>query len=70
MKENSLWYNIQKRKGYTQINARVTQYLHDWILQLPQVFQSPISKNCIKLSIDSTTEKQVVPKLLLEVYVR
>ena len=36
----------------------------------PQVVQSPIVNNCLKVKIDGHTEPQLVPKLLLKVYVR
>ena len=46
------------------------KYLYDWILHHPQIVQSPISNYCIKASIDSHSETQLVPKLSLQVYVR
>ena len=36
----------------------------------PQVVQSPIVNDCLKLNIDGDTELQLVPKLLLQVSVR
>ena len=36
----------------------------------PQVVQSPIINDCLKVSIDSHTRPQIVPKLLLQVSVR
>ena len=36
----------------------------------PQVVQSPIVKDCLKVKIDGHTEPQLVPKLLLHVCVR
>ena len=36
----------------------------------PQVVQSPISNDCLKVKIDGHTEPQLVPKLLLQVSVR
>ena len=36
----------------------------------PQVVQSPIVNDCLKLNIDGHTEPQLVPKLLLQVSVR
>ena len=33
-------------------------------------FQSPISNDCLKVMFDDQTEPQLVPKLLLQVYVR
>ena len=36
----------------------------------PQVMQSPIVNDCLKLKIDGHTEPQSVPKLLLQVSVQ
>ena len=36
----------------------------------PQVVQSPIANDCLKVKIDYYTEPQLVPKLLLQVSVR
>ena len=35
----------------------------------PQVFQSPISNDCLKVLLDDQIEPQLVPKLLLQVSV-
>ena len=36
----------------------------------PQVVQSPIFNDCLKVNIDGHTEPKIVPKLLLQVSVR
>ena len=36
----------------------------------PQVLQSPIANDCLKVKIDGYTEPQIVPKLLLQMSVR
>ena len=36
----------------------------------PQVVQSPIANDCLKMKIDCYTEPQLVPKLLLQVSIR
>ena len=36
----------------------------------PQVVQSPIFNDCMKVKIDGHTEPQLVPKILLQVSVR
>ena len=36
----------------------------------PQVLQSKIVNYCLKVKVDGPTEPQLVPKLLLQVYVR
>ena len=40
------------------------------ITRHPQVFQSPIFNDCLKVIFDHQIEPQLVPKLLLQVYVR
>ena len=44
--------------------------MYSWITRHPQVFQSPISNDFLKVMFDDQTEPQLVPKLLLEVSVR
>ena len=44
--------------------------LYTWITCHPQVVQSPISNDCLKVVLDDHTEPQLVPKLLLQVSVR
>ena len=41
--------------------------LHNWIIKHPQVVQSPIANDFLKLSIDGQSETQLVPKFLLQV---
>ena len=41
-----------------------------WITRHPQVFQSPISNDCLKFMLDDKSETQLIPKLLLQVSVR
>ena len=36
----------------------------------PQVAQSPIFNHCLKVNIDGHTLPKIVPKLLLQVFVR
>ena len=44
--------------------------LYVWITRHPQVVQSPIYNNCLKVKFYDQTEPQLVPKMLLQVYVR
>ena len=44
--------------------------MYAWITRHPQVFQSPISNDCLKVMFDDKTEPQLVPKFLLQVSVR
>ena len=59
-----------KRKGHSKINKKIKRNLYTWITRHPQVFQSPISNDCLKVVLDDQTEHQLVPKLLLQVSVR
>ena len=64
------WSSITNRKGHTKINADVKKYIYNWILQHPQIVQSPIANDCLKVSIGGHSEPHLVPKLLLQVSVR
>ena len=44
--------------------------MYAWITCHPQVVQSPIPNDCLKVMFDDHTEPQLVPKLLLQVSVR
>ena len=44
--------------------------MYAWITLHPQVVQSPISNDFLKVMFDDQTEPQLVPKLLLHVSVR
>ena len=61
-----LWSSIPKRREHIKINECVKRALYNWILRQPQVVQSPISNDCLKLSIYGQAEAQLVPKLLFE----
>ena len=49
----------QEEKNENGIN------LYTWITCHPQVVQSPISNDFLKIVLDDQTEPQLVPKLLL-----
>ena len=44
--------------------------MYTWITRHPQVVQSPISNDCLKVVLYDQTEHQLVPKLLLQLSVR
>ena len=44
--------------------------MYAWITRNTQVFQSPISNDCLKVIFDDQTEPQIFPKFLLQVSVR
>ena len=60
----------QKRKGDSKIDEDIKKSLYNWIMHYPQVVQSPIFNDCLKVKIDSHTEPQLFPKHLLRVSVR
>ena len=43
--------------------------MYTWITRHPQVVQSPISNDCLKVMLDDQTKPQLIPKLLLQVSV-
>ena len=59
-----------KRKRHSKITEQIKRNLYTWITRHPQVVQSPISNNCLKVLLDNQTEPQLVPKFLLQVSVR
>ena len=60
---------IQKQKGHSKIDEQIKKSPYNWIIHHPQVLQSPIGNDCLKLKIDGYTEPKIVPKLLLKVSV-
>ena len=62
--------NIKKRKGHSKINEQVQRKLYIWITRHPRVVQSPLSNDCLKVIFYDKIEPQMVPKILLHVYVR
>ena len=44
--------------------------LYTWITCQPQLVQSTVTNDCLKVLLYDQTEPQLVPKLLLQVYVR
>ena len=60
----------QKRKGDSKIYEQIKKSMYNCIMHHPQVVQSPIVNDCLKVKIDGHTEPQLVPKLLLQLSVR
>ena len=58
-----------KRKGHSKINEQIKRNLYTWITHHPQVVQSPISNDCLKVVLDDQTKPQLVPTVLLQVSV-
>ena len=67
---NTLWEKKTKRNGNWEINDQINKSLYNWIICHPQVLQSPIFNDCLKVKIYGHTRPQMVPKLLLKVSVR
>ena len=66
---NSLWTNKKNRKGHSKITEHIKSNLYTCITRHPQVVQSPISNDCLKVVLYDQTEPTLVPKLLLQVSV-
>ena len=67
---NSPWELKQKRKGNSKIDEQIKKSLYNWNIHHPQVVQSPIVNDCLKVKINGHNEPQLVPKLLFRVSVR
>ena len=52
---NSLWTKKTKRKGHSKINEKIKRNLYIWITRHPQVVQSPISNDYLKVKLDDQT---------------
>ena len=61
---------IKRKKGYSKINDHINRYLYAWITRHPQVVQTKIYNDCLKVMLDDQSEPQLVPKLVLHVSVR
>ena len=70
MKVGNILWNKKKRKGHSKINEQIKRNLYEWITCHPQVFQSQISNDCLKVMFDDKTEPQLVPNFLLQVSIR
>ena len=66
----SQWTKIIKRKGHSKMNNQTKRNLYAWITRHPQIVQSSIYNDCLKVLLDDQTEPQLFPKLLLQVSVR
>ena len=60
----------KKIKWHSKIIDQIKRNLYTWITRHPQVFQSPISNDCLKVVLYDQTETQLVPKLSLQVSFR
>ena len=46
---NSHWKKKRKRNGHSKINEQIKCNLYTWITRHPQVVQSPLSNDCLKV---------------------
>ena len=53
---NSLWTKKPKRKRHSKINEQIKRNLYTWITHHPQVVQSPLSNDCLKVMLDDQTK--------------
>ena len=61
--------HIANRRGHKKLNQKVREYLYHCIIHHPQVLKSPIANSCLYVSIGGHSKIQLIPKLLLQVYV-
>ena len=52
MKVGSNLWTPKKRKRHSKINEQIKHNLYTWITRHPQVVQSPISNDCLKVMLD------------------
>ena len=51
-----IWSFKPKRKVNSRIKNQMNNSLYNWIINHPQVVQSPIFNDCLKVNIDGHTE--------------
>ena len=64
---SQVWSKIPNIQGHTKINEHVNIAFYYWILCHPQIVQSPIANNCLKITINRKTAPQLVSRFLLQV---
>ena len=62
--------SIPNIKVHSKINERVNKLLYNWNLQHPRGVQTQIANDFLKVSIGGHSEPQLIPKLLLQMYVQ
>ena len=67
---NTPWALKNREKGTQKISEEIRKSLYNWIIYHPQVVQSPIANDSLKVKIDGYTEPKLFPKLLLQLSVR
>ena len=70
MKVGNNLLNKKTQKGHSRINEQIKHNLYTQIKRHPQVVQLPISNDCLKVMLYDQSEPQLVPKMLLHVFVR
>ena len=70
MKVGNILWTKKNRKGHSKINEHIKRNLYTCITRHPQVVQSPISNDSLKVVLDDQAEPQLVPKWLPQVSVR
>ena len=65
-----MWALKPKQKVNSEINNQIKKSLYNCIMHHPQVLQSPIFNDFLKVNIDGHVRPKIVPKHLLRVLVR
>ena len=60
--KTTTWSLKQKQKWDSKIKNHIKQFLYNWIMHHPQVVQSPIPNDCLKVKIDGHTKLKLVSK--------
>ena len=60
----------KKQKGHSKISEEIRKSLYNWIVYHPQVMQSPIANDFMKVKIYGYTEPQLVTKTLFHISVK
>ena len=60
--------SVKKRKNYSKVTPELIDYLHEWIVNYPQVVNSPISNDTLLVPNHKQPGKEIrVSKFLFQI---
>ena len=64
------WLKVPVKKGHTKITPHVINSVREWVKSHDHVKKSSSSKDSIKVTVDGSREKVVMPKYYLQIPIR
>ncbi len=68
--ESISWSTVKKKKGRSKVTEPMRRALHTWVINHPNVIDSPIARDTLLIKDPETGQKKRTGKLLLEISVR